>query len=110
VPEFVAPEEEKIDKSAFPINMSEMKTASRILGKKHPVVEHIQVDIAENSLNEEWKHHLKAQIEASMCPKLNLSAHKILKLTDFYMPLVPGIQTGKMTPGKEASSYIWRHV
>jgi len=53
VPEFVAPEEEKIDKSVFPINMSEMKTASRILGKKHPVVEHIQVDIAENSLNEE---------------------------------------------------------
>lgn len=41
VPVFDAPEEEKIDKSAFPINMSEMKTASRVLGKKHPIVEHI---------------------------------------------------------------------
>lgn len=59
VPDFNELEEEKVDLN-LPLNMSEMKTVSWVLGKHPPIVEHIQTDIAENSINEEWKQHLKA--------------------------------------------------
>lgn len=40
VPDFDEPEEEKVDLN-LPLNMSEMKTISWVLGKHPPIVEHI---------------------------------------------------------------------
>ena len=62
--------------------------------KPKPKKEDIKVDLKENSLNQERRKHLGAQIEMSQLPKPDLARKGKGTIFRFFKPVVSGVMEG----------------